>query len=136
MAAFESGGPTGDLIEDLATIATGVLRARREDAEEFALGRQVMMANPRLIALAHQRFQQMVDSCEASVRRRLGPEFDRHRLDVALAVVLACFHVALERFLDRQDDGPGTRAPDGRGADEDVAALFLDSLATARDLLA
>ena len=81
-----------------------------------------MLANPRLIALAHQRLQECVESCMVYIEKREGDAFVRTRVDVAIALVIACFHLAMDRYLD--DD-----------VESDLATLFTESLGTARELL-
>ncbi|WP_170169701.1 TetR/AcrR family transcriptional regulator [Nocardioides aurantiacus] len=120
---FVAGGPHGSLVEDLAEIVVQVLRERPESPEEVALGRAAMQANPRLIAHALDRLQELVESCLGYVEQREGAAYDRQRFDVALTLVVACLHLAMDRFLTGDH---GT----------DLAPLFLATLHTARDLLA
>lgn len=81
-----------------------------------------MLENPRLITVGAERLRQSVESCVVHAERREGARFDRRRFDVAVGVVLVCFHIAMERYLD--DD-----------VETDLPSLFTSSLATARDLL-
>jgi AcrR family transcriptional regulator len=120
---FGGGGPTGRLLDDLAAVVQGILRESPDTREDVARGRRVMLENPRLIALAHQRLQESVESCMGYVEAREGPAFDRRRVDVAIALVLACFHLAMDRYLE---DGV---------EDSDLGQLFTGTLATAHDLL-
>ena len=119
---FVAGGPHGSLVDDLATLVVEILRQNPETPEQVALGREALHAHPRLLALALQRLQELVESCQEFVQQREGSAYDRGRFDVALAVVVACLHLSMDRFLTG-DHGV------------DLAPLFLDSLATARDLL-
>jgi hypothetical protein len=82
-----------------------------------------MQANPRLISHALDRLQELVESSMGLVEQREGTAYDRARFDVALALVVACLHVAMDRFLTGE-----------HGAD--LAPLFLATIGTARDLLA
>jgi AcrR family transcriptional regulator len=123
LRTFSAGGPTGHLVDDLAAIVLAILRDSPETREDAARGRQVMVENPRLIALAAERLRQSVESCVVHAEKREGGHFDRRRLDVAIGLVLVCFHIAMERYLD--DD-----------VETDLSSLFTASLATARDLLA
>ena len=120
---FVAGGPHGSLVDDLAEIVVQVLRERPESPEEVGLGRAAMQANPRLIQHALGRMQELVESCLGLVEQREGASYDRQRFDVALTLVVACLHVAMDRFLTGEH---GT----------DLAPVFLTTLGTARDLLA
>ena len=119
---FSAGGPTGNLVDDLAAVVFAILEDDPGTREDVARGRQVMLANPRLIALAHQRLQECVESCMVYIEKREDDSFVRARVDVALALVIACFHLAMDRYLD--DD-----------VESDLATLFHESLGTARELL-
>ncbi len=120
---FVAGGPHGSLVDDLAEVVVQVLHERPESPEEVALGRAAMLANPRLIAHTLDRLQELVESSMGFVEQREGAAYDRARFDVALALVVACLHVAMDRFLTGEH---GT----------DLAPLFLITISTARDLLA
>ena len=119
---FSAGGPTGNLVDDLAAVVFAILEEDPGTRDDVARGRQVMLANPRLITLAHQRLQECVESCMVYIEKREGDAFVRTRVDVALTLVIACFHLAMDRFLD--DD-----------VESDLATLFHESLGTARELL-
>ena len=122
LGTFRAGGPTGNLVDDVASIVLAILRDSPETREHTARGRQVMLENPRLITVGAERLRQSVESCVVHAERREGARFDRRRFDVAVGVVLVCFHIAMERYLD--DD-----------VETDLSSLFSASLATARDLL-
>jgi AcrR family transcriptional regulator len=122
LETFRAGGPTGNLVDDLAAIVHATLRDSPDTREDAARARQVMLENPRLIALALQRLRETVESCMVYVEQREGAGFHRARFDVALAVVLVCFHLAIERYLD--DD-----------VETELVTLFAEMLGTARDLM-
>ena len=122
VADFVAGGPHGNLVDDLAEIVLHVLREQPERPDEVALGRQVMQRNPRLLQLGLQRVHELVESCLGYVEQREGDRFDRARLDVALALVLACVHLAMDRYLTGEHG-------------EELAPLFTATLRTAHDLL-
>ena len=65
-----------------------ILAESPETREDVARGREVMLANPRLIALAHQRLEECVEACMPYIEAREGTHFDRRRVDVAIALVL------------------------------------------------
>ena len=122
LAEFAGGGPHGDLVEDVAEIVRFILRESPDTRVDVARGREVMLTHPRLIALAHQRLQETVEACMPYVETREGAGFSRTRFDVAITLVLACFHLAMDRYLQGDPDA-------------DLATLFTESLDTARDLL-
>lgn len=122
-ATFRAGGPTGNLIDDLAAIVRSVLDAKDWTRDELARARRVMLANPRLIARSHRRLEEAVEAFMAAARERDGSDFDAHRSKAAVAVMLAVFHVALEHYLS-----------DVRR--RDLSALFAETLQTTRELLA
>ncbi len=122
LETFSAGGPHGHLVDDLAEILLSILAASPETREDVTRGREVMLANPRLIALAHQRLEECVEACMPYIEAREGAHFDRRRVDVAIAVLLACFHLAMKHYLTAESS--------------DLDTLFTDALGTARELLA
>ena len=122
LRTFRAGGPTGNLVDDVAAIVLAILRDSPETREDAARARRVMLENPRLIALGAERLRQSVESSVVHAEKREGDHFDRRRFDVAVGVVLVCFHIAMQRYLD--DD-----------VENDLPSLFTAALATARDLL-
>jgi len=122
LEAFTAGGPTGNLVEDLAALVLAVLNENPGTREDVARGRRVMRSNPRLVAFAHERLQECVESSMVFIEKREGSAFDRSRVDVAIALVIVCVHLAMDRYLD--DD-----------VESHLSSLFTESLGTARDLL-
>jgi len=119
---FRAGGPHRDLVEDLAVLAHTMLTdvpAR----EAVTLQRRLLRSNPRLLAGAIERFEQMSEHLVAEILTREGPAFDADRARVAIRLLSALLEVSLDRFLTDP-------------AQRDVADLFTDSLRTARELLA
>lgn len=117
VADFVAGGPHGSLVDDLAEIVLHVLREQPERPDE------VMQRNPSWISRGLQRMHELVESCIGYVEQREGDRFDRARLDVALALVLTCVHVAMDRYLT------GAHG-------EELGPLFTRTLRTAHELLA
>ena len=83
LRTFSAGGPTGNLVDDLAAIVVAILRDSPETREDAARGRRVMLENPRLIALGAERLRQSVESSVVHAEKREGDQFDRRRFDVA-----------------------------------------------------
>lgn len=121
LEAFAAGQPTGNLIDDLTALILEVLDNQPHLTEDVQLGREVMLANPRLITLAQQRFERIVTEFMAYAETREGPAFDARRIRTALAVVMAVFHVCLESYLEDTDS-------------HDLTELFTDSMRTTRKL--
>ncbi len=122
LGTFAAGGPHGHLVDDLAEVVLAVVREIPETREEVVRGRRLIAENPRLLALAHQRLKESVESCMGFIEQREGPGFDRHRVDLAIALVLVCFHHAMDRYLE--DDA------------SDLATLVTESVRHAHALLA
>ena len=120
---FRAGGPHHDLVEDLAVLAHTMLTDEAVGREEVALHRRLLRANPRLLAAAHERFEVLSERLVSEILLREGPAFDAHRARVAVRVLVALFDASLDAFLTE----PG---------DHELADLFIDSLRTARELLA
>lgn len=127
VADFVAGLPHGDLVADITALAVRVIELRPESPEEVALERDALHANPRLRVLSQQRLHDLVESSIELVEQREGAAYDRDRLDVAVAVVLACCELAMTRYL--HDDAAST---DGA----DLGRHLLEVVATARTLLA
>jgi AcrR family transcriptional regulator len=120
---FRAGGPHHDLVEDLAVLAHPMLAGEAVGREEVARHRRLLRANPRLLAAAHERFETLSAQLVAEILRREGPAFDTHRARVAVRVLVALFDVSLDAFLTELGE-------------HELADLFIDSLRTARELLA
>lgn len=120
---FVAGGPHGRLVDDLLSVVVRLLRERPETPDEVALAQEVLRANPKLMQLALVRIQTVVESCIGFVEQREGAAFDRFRFDVALAVVVASLHLAMDRYLTG-DHG------------DDLVPVLLETVSIARDLLA
>jgi AcrR family transcriptional regulator len=121
VATFRAGGPTGDLIEDVAVIVRAVFETKDYTREEVALSRRVMLDNPRLIALSQRRIEEVIEGFMEHVRARDGADFDRYRAQVAFAVIVAISDLALNRFLS-----------DARR--RDLSPVFTEALQITREL--
>ncbi len=119
---FCAGGPDHDLVEDLRTLVTPLLRTEKLDRETLARGRRIMLANPRLIARAHECYIDISAQVVEHIATREGPTFAALRARVAVSILAALFDAALEEYLVDPDERP-------------IAFHFDDSLQTARSLL-
>ncbi|MBZ5738248.1 TetR/AcrR family transcriptional regulator [Nocardioides mangrovi] len=121
LATFHTGGPHGDLVEDLAELARAVLAVKQPDRGQVELVRRLMSTNPRLLVAAHERFEGITEEFTELVLEREGAGFDRARARLLLRLLLALFDTALVELLQEGET---------RSLDE----LFEVQLATTRQL--
>lgn len=120
LAEFRSGGPTGDLVDDLGVIVTSVLDSDDLDAGRLARLRRILEAHPALLGALHGRFHELVtEVVEAAVEREDG-DFDPFRAKVAVSVLAALADTAVDHALQREQD--------------DIAAAFREAVAHTRHL--
>lgn len=123
MTLFRSGGPHGDLVEDLGELVNAMLATEELDREDVARHRRLLSSDPKLIVATHDRMHRLSEQIVEMTIAREGPDFRRRRARVAVAVLAALFDTALEDFLS----DPRKR---------DLPHHFNDNLRTARELLA
>ena len=99
LATFHAGGPHGSLVEDLGTLAKAVLSVKEPDREAMVLSRRVLSGSPRVLAAAHQRFEQITEDFVALILEREGPAFDIDRARLAVRILGALFDSALTTFI-------------------------------------
>ncbi len=119
---FGSGGPHGDLVQDLGELVNAMLAAEQLDREDVARHRRLLLADPKLLAATHDRMLRLSELVVEATIAREGPDFRRRRARVAVALLAALFDTALEDFLT----DPRKR---------ELPHHFNDSLRTARELL-
>ncbi|MDE9366727.1 helix-turn-helix domain containing protein [Luteipulveratus sp. YIM 133132] len=122
-ATFRAGGPTGHLVDDMAVLIDNLLQAKSLSREDITVGRRVMEDNPRLMALAHQRFQLFAEQVLGWVREREGDGFDETRARVAVTVLGGLFALTLDTYVTDPQQRP-------------LADLYAIALRHARELLA
>jgi AcrR family transcriptional regulator len=120
---FRSGGPHGNLLDDLAELARVALAVKRPDRESIALGRRVLAKEPRLLAAAHQRFETVTDEFTDLVLEREGADFGASRARLLLRLVVALFDVSLLAMV-------------GDDADRTLVEVFDEQLLQARAFFA
>lgn len=118
---FLAGGPDHDLVQDLRTLVLPLLRPEILEREVLARGRRIMLANPRLIARAHECYTDISSQVVEHIATREGPAFAALRARVAVSVLAALFDAALEEFLVDPEE-------------RSIVVHFDESLRTARSL--
>lgn len=121
-AAFLAGGPTGDLIDDLAVLADDILEAHDVEREDMERGKRVIIGEPRLVVIAHERFEKVLGELTDLILEREGARIDRPRARLLIRLLVTIFECAMAASI----------AGDDRPLDE----LFDENLHTARTLLA
>lgn len=100
LATFHTGGPNGSLMEDLGELAKSLLAAKEPDREAMVLSRRVLSGSARVLAAAHQRFEQITEDFVALIIDREGPDFEIERARLAVRILGALFDSALTRFIE------------------------------------
>ena len=103
LAAFVAGGPGHGLLEDLAALVVGTYT--REDPERADWHRlhALFERNPRLIAVAKERFEGFVSEVRVATESREGLPPGHPRARVAVALIAGLFHDSLAHFLADED---------------------------------
>ena len=120
LEVFRSGGPRGDLLDDLASLARITFTAQRLDRSTVERVRGLLRGDPRLLSAAHHRFEVLTANFTELVLEREGADFDPARARLLLRLLLALFDVALDAYLA---DGERT-----------LVEAFDEQLATAHEL--
>lgn len=123
LATFAAGGPTGDLVEDVVALSTPLLHGLVLPPEVAMLVRRVVMSEPRLIAAAHERFEEVSALLAPRMLQRFGARPGADRGPLLVRVLGVVFDTALLSMA--RDDGP-----------PELARAFADHLRDLRDLLA
>jgi AcrR family transcriptional regulator len=103
LAVFRAGGPHGDLLHDLRALAHAILDAEEVDRDELARIRRILLANPKLLIVTHERFAALSEQLVREIELREGPDFGRQRAKVAIAVLCSLFDAALTALLHDED---------------------------------
>ncbi len=100
LATFHTGGPHGSLVEDLGALAKALLSVKEPEREAMVLSRKVLGGSSRVLAAAHQRFEQMTEDFVALILEREGPDFDVERARLAVRILGTVFDSALTTFIE------------------------------------
>ncbi|MDZ5619294.1 TetR/AcrR family transcriptional regulator [Nocardioides bizhenqiangii] len=123
VAVFVAGGPTGRLFDDLVHIAGEALQEKGTDLELVHLRRNVMRRDPRVIAIAHERFEARTEMAIDLILQREGEEYGatRARLLVQLLITI------VDSVLDRSEPDLNRPLPDLiTDAVRDARAVLID----------
>lgn len=123
LASFHGGGPHGNLFDDLGAVARSLLEVSTIDRESIARGRRLMASTPRLLAAAHERFEQITSDFVSEILTREGADFDPARARLAVRVTVVAFDASLDTYLADLHDRP-------------LADLFDETLRDLRSLFA
>lgn len=121
-ATFVAGGPSGDLIDDLSALADDILDAHDVEREDLERAKRVIIGEPRLVVIAHDRFEKVLGELTDLILEREGDRVDRRRARLLIRLLVTVFESAMADFV----------AGDDRPLDE----LFDENLHLARTLLA
>lgn len=131
-ATFVAGGPHGDLVEDLIVLAGHVLQDKDLTREEMALGRRIMLAEPRLLAAVHERMALASADLGQLLVERTGHKTDLATAQLIVRVLAATFEAALDQLLAPAPGSPEP-APDDLAPDA-LARLVAENIRALRDL--
>ncbi len=107
-ATFVAGGPSGDLVEDTIVLAHALVDTSGLSRDDLERGRRLLLTEARLIARAHQRFDELSTGFGDLVLAREGEEFGRERALLLVRVLVCTWDVALDRLLaDEQRSAEG-----------------------------
>ncbi|MBD3915118.1 TetR/AcrR family transcriptional regulator [Nocardioides hwasunensis] len=117
---FRSGGPHGDLIDDLQALVLALLET--EDVDPAAIQRfdRIVHANPALLVHLKERMRRLAANLVEAAVQRPGGDLQARDVQVAVAVLGSVCEVAVTAFADDPE--------------QDFAQLIVDGIATVRRL--
>jgi AcrR family transcriptional regulator len=96
---FVAGGPTGHLVDDMVALIEPALVSKTFNREDIARGRRLLAAEPRLMAVAHERFTTVGAQVVELVAAREGDEHDATRATIVVRLLAVLFDFALTAFV-------------------------------------
>ncbi|WP_460794251.1 TetR/AcrR family transcriptional regulator [Nocardioides pacificus] len=96
---FRARGAGSNLVHDLRDLCVELLDDRELTREDVARTRCILLATPRLLAAAHDRFVVLSGQIVEEIRQREGAGFDAQRAQIAVRLIAGLFDSALEMFL-------------------------------------
>lgn len=103
LAAFEAGGPTGDLVQDLRAVLVEHLRTAVPTPREMELRRRVLLDHPELLVHHHHGFVEIEHRLALAAARRMDVAPDDDRARVVGAVAVALMRLTVRRWLQDGD---------------------------------
>lgn len=103
LATFISGGPEGHLLRDLGHLVTSIYTREEPTREDWHRLHDLFERNPRLIAVAKERFESMTAEVRQATETREDLPAGHPRARVAVAVIAGLFHDSLAGFLTHED---------------------------------
>ncbi|GAA4120335.1 TetR family transcriptional regulator [Knoellia locipacati] len=107
LRTFVAGGTTdangGRLLEDLAALVVSTYTREDPDRADWHRVHALFERNPRLIAVAKERFDALVSDVRVAAEEREGLPAGHPRARVAVAIIAGIFHDSLARFLADED---------------------------------
>jgi len=124
IATFRAGGPHGRLLDDARVLARAILedKLREVDATTSRARRELLLADPRLLVIVHERFETVTAEVVEHVLEREGRDFGVARARLFVRLLVAVF----EGCLGEWSEESGLELGD----------LYDQALADARQLLA
>jgi len=123
LEVFIAGGPSGSLIADVIELASQTMQDHTADLELVRLGRSVVLGDPQLLGLVHQRFEARMDESVELILAREGERYGAHRAQLLVRLMATLFDAALSR-LDPGD--PRSLADSLTEAVADAVAVLTD----------
>jgi AcrR family transcriptional regulator len=121
-STFLAGGPTGDLVDDLSALADGILEAHDVEREDLERAKRVIVGEPRLVVIAHDRFESVLGTFTDLIVEREGDRIDPASAKLLIRLLVALFECAMSAFV--------------AGDERPIPELFDENLRIARTLLA
>lgn len=121
-AEFVAGGPTGNLVDDLGALADGILDAHDVEREDLGRAKRIIISEPRLVLVAHERFESILGDFSDLIVEREGDRIDAATARLLIRLLVSIFEVSMHAYVC--------------GDDRPVIDLFHENLRAARTLLA
>ena len=100
--SFVAGGPTGRLVADIVELAADAMQDQTVDLDLTRLGRSVVLGDPQLLGIVHERFEAHLDQAVDLILRREGEAYGAARAQLLVRLIATIFDTALAR-LDPAD---------------------------------
>jgi AcrR family transcriptional regulator len=123
LETFVAGGPTGSLVADIVQVAAGLMQDQTADIDLVRLGRSVVLGDPQLLGIVHQRFEEKLEESAELILRREGEQYGAERAALLIRLIATIFDSALLRL---DPDDPHSLADSLTEAVADAVAVLTD----------